>query len=155
MITLEKTLPAVLGWFSYLFIAWCSEQRCASYYPFLLSAKYYITIKNPRLRRILISTTLTSSTDTKTAFKDRDKLPLCGCIHCMVIFPWLFCEMIIIFLVFILVLLGSDFLYSPIMSQLIDFCELLFTSKYYWLFIFCMPIVHYLDYSIGMQRYFK
>ena len=155
MITFETCLPAVLGWFSYLIATIFLEKLCASYYPFLLSAKYYITIKNPRLRSILLSISITRSMDSKTAAEDRDKLPLCGCIYCIVAFPWLFFEMIIIFMVFLLVILGSDLVYSPFMSALIDICGLLFTSKYYWLFVALMPIVHRLDYSIGMNRYFK
>lgn len=155
MITLETSLPLVLGWFSLLIATHFSEKLCASYYPFLLSAKYYITIKNPRLRSILISVMLTRSLDTKTAFEDRDKLLLCGCIHCIVTIPCLFCEMIIIFTRLILVILGSDLVYSPFMTDLMDIFVLLFTSKFYWLFIALMPTVHRLYYSIGMQRYFK
>ena len=155
MITLETSLPLIMTWFSYLVITFFLGRLCSCYYPFLLSAKYYITIKNPRLRSILISPMLTRSTDSKTAAKDRDKLPLSGCIFFIVTIPWLFCEMIILFITQLLAVLGLDIVYSLFISEVMDIFTLLITSKYYWLFIFVMPIVHRLDYSIGMQRYFK
>lgn len=153
--TVETSLLLIVAWIFNVVLAYFLEQLCASYYPFLLSAKYYITIKNPRLRSILISVSITRSMDTKTAIEDRDKLPLCGCIYCIVVFPWLCCEIIILLMALLLAVLGSDLVYSSFMSDLIDFCELLFTSKFLLLFIAIMPIVHRLDYSIGTKRYFK
>ena len=84
MITVETCLPLVLGTFCELLIAYFLEQLCSCYFPFLLSAKCYYVIKIRWLRTILISPQITRSSEGKTAFEDRNKLPLIGCIyiHC-------------------------------------------------------------------------
>lgn len=48
------------------------------YFPFLLSAKYYYVVKNPILRKILISTQLSRSQKSRTQISDRNKLPMIG-----------------------------------------------------------------------------
>ncbi len=150
--TVETCVLLLVASLGMLMATYFSEQLCSCYYPFLLSAKYYVTIKNPRLRSILISPMLTRSTDSKTAFADRDKLPLCGCIHCIITIPWIFCEIIIILLALVLAVLGSGLIYSSWMTDLMDVYARLYTSKFYLIFIALMPIVHRLDYSIGMNR---
>ena len=95
MITVEVCLPLVLGTFCKLLIAYFLEQLCSCYFPFLLSAKCYYVIKIRWLRTILISPQITRSSEGKTAFEDRNKLPLIGCIYCIVVFPRIFCEILI------------------------------------------------------------
>ena len=109
----------------------------------------------PKLRSILISSRRTRAEDSETAPEDRDKLPLLGCIYCAVAFPWLFCEIVIILVVFALVLLKSDFLYSPFMTDLISICEFLFVNKYFWIFITGMPLLYQIDYFLGLRRWQK
>lgn len=51
------------------------------YYPFLLSRKYYITIKNARLQNLLISDQKNRSKSTKTQVEDRNKMSIVGIIY--------------------------------------------------------------------------
>ena len=95
MITVETCLPLVLGTFCELLVAYFLEQLCSCYFPFLLSAKCYYVIKIRWLCTILISPQITRSSEGETAFEDRNKLPLIGCIYCIVVFPWIFCEILI------------------------------------------------------------
>ena len=155
MITVENCLPLIIGWVCYTLIAIVLEGLCSCYFPFLLSAKFWHTIKNPKLRSILISSRRTRAEDSETAPEDRDKLPLLGCIYCAVAFPWLFCEIVIILVVFALVLLKSDFLHSPFMTDLISICEFLFVNKYFWIFITGMPLLYQIDYFLGLRRWQK
>lgn len=60
------------------FIIWVCGRGLSCYYPFLLSAKHYVVIKNPILRKLLISDRLNRSSNTKTRLVDRDKLPMIG-----------------------------------------------------------------------------
>ena len=60
------------------FITWVCGRGLSCYYPFLLSAKQYVVIKNPILRKLLISDRLNRSSNTKTRLADRDKLPIIG-----------------------------------------------------------------------------
>lgn len=155
MITVENCLPLLLGWVCYTLITVFLEGLCSCYFPFLLSARFYYTIKSPTLRSILISPQRTRDKGSKTAPKDRNKLPLLGCIYCVVTFLWLFCEIIVILLVFVLAVLKSDFLYSQIMSSLISILEFLFVNKFFLIFIAGMPVLYMVDYSLGLRRWQK
>ena len=155
MITVETCLPLVLGTFCELLIAYFLEQLCSCYFPFLLSAKYYYVIKTRWLRTILISTQITRSSEGKTAFEDRNKLPLIGCIYCIVVFPWIFCEILISLIFLILAFLESEFVYSPFITELKSFEEMLFLNKYFLLFMVGMPVLYRLDYSLGLRRWQK
>ena len=63
------------------FITWVCGRGLSCYYPFLLSAKHYVVIKNPILRKLLISDRLNRSSNTKTRLVDRDKLPMIGALY--------------------------------------------------------------------------
>ena len=54
-------------------------QTC--YYPFLLTRKFYIVIKNPKLQKILISDQLNRNRSSRTRLEDRNKLPIHGFVH--------------------------------------------------------------------------
>ena len=155
MITVETCLPLVLGTFCELLIAYFLEQLCSCYFPFLLSAKCYYVIKTRWLRTILISTQITRSSEGKTAFEDRNKLPLIGCIYCIVVFPWIFCEILISLIFLILAFLESEFLYSKFITELKSFEEMLFLNHYFLLFMAGMPVLYRLDYSLGLRRWQK
>lgn len=64
-------------WLSFMTWVW-GWGTLSCYYPFLLSAKHYVVIKNPTLRKLLISDRLNRSSNTKTRLVDRDKLPVIG-----------------------------------------------------------------------------
>ena len=155
MITVETCLPLVLGTFCELLIAYFLEQLCSCYFPFLLSAKCYYVIKIRWLRTILISPQITKSSEGKAALGARIRLPLIGCIYCIVVFPWIFCEILISLIFLILAFLESEFVYSPFITELKSFEEMLFLNKYFLLFMVGMPVLYRLDYSIGIDRYFK
>ena len=155
MITVEVCLPLVLGTFCKLLIAYFLEQLCSCYFPFLLSAKYYYVIKIRWLRTILISQQITRSSEGKTAFEDRNKLPLMGCIYCIVVFSWIFCEILISLLFLILAVLESEFVYSQFITELKSFEETLFLNHYFLLFMGGMPVLYRLDYSLGLRRWQK
>ena len=155
MITIENCLPPIMGWVCFAIIAILLENLCSCYFPFLLSSKFYYRVRNKKLQSILISPRRTRSKDSETAPEDRNKLPLLGCIYCAVIFPWLFCEIVILLIVLALVLLESDFLYSPFMTNLISICEYLFVNECFWIFIAGMPLLYMIDYSLGLRRWQK
>ena len=155
MITIENCLPLIMGWGSFAIISILLERLCSCYFSFLLSAKFYYRVRNKKLQSILISPRRTRSKDSETAPEDRNKLPLLGCIYCAVIFPWLLCEIVILLIVFALVLLESDFLYSPFMTNLISICEFLYVNKYFWIFIAGMFLLYQIDYSLGLRRWQK
>ena len=155
MITIENCLPPIMGWVCFAIIAILLENLCSCYFPFLLSAKFYYRVRSKKLRGILISPRRTRSKDSETAPEDRNKLPLLGCIYCVVIFPWLFCEIVILLIVLALVLLESDFLYSPFVTNLISICEFLFVNECFWIFIAGMPLLYMIDYSLGLRRWQK
>lgn len=155
MITIENCLPPIIGWVCSVVVAVILENLCSCYFPFLLSSKFYYQVRNKKLQSILISPQRTRSKDSETAPEDRNKLPLLGCIFCAVIFPWLFCEIVILLIVLALVLLESDFLYSPFMTHLISICEFLFLNECFWIFITVMPLLYMIDYSLGLCRWQK
>ena len=155
MITVETCLPLVLGTFCELLVAYFLEQLCSCYFPFLLSAKCYYVIKIRWLRTILISTQITRSSEGETAFEDRNKLPFIGYIYCIVVFPWIFCEILISLIFLILAILESDFVYSPFMTELKSFEEMLLLNNYFLLFMIGMPVLYRLDYSLGLRRWQK
>ena len=155
MITIENCLPLIMGWVCFAIISILLEGLCSCYFPFLLSSKFYYRVRNKKLQSILISPRRTRSKDSETAPEDRNKLPLLGCIYCAVIFPWLFCEIVILLIVLALVLLESDFLYSPFMTNLISICEYLFVNECFWIFIAGMPLLYMIDYSLGLRRWQK
>lgn len=155
MITVETCLPLVLGTFCELLIAYFLEQLCSCYFPFLLSAKYYFVIKIRWPRTILISTQITRSSGGKTAFEDRNKLPLIGCIYCIIVFPWIFLEILISLLFLFFAILKSELVYSPFMTELKSFEEMLFLNKYFLLLMVGMPVLYRLDYSLGLRRWQK
>ncbi len=51
------------------------------WYPFLLSGKHYIVIKDPKLRSLLIADGRNRSRSTLTREEDRDKLSLLGAVY--------------------------------------------------------------------------
>jgi hypothetical protein len=155
MITIEACLFSIMGWGGFAIIAILLERLCSCYFPFLLSARFYVTIKKPKLCNILISPYRNRESSSQTAYEDRNKLPLSGCIYCAVIFPWLFCEIIILLIVLVLVILKSDFLYSPFMTNLISICVFLYTNEYFWIFIAGMFLLYQIDYSLGLRHWQK
>lgn len=152
---LETCIGILISWPFFAIPTILLEQLCSCYFPFLLSAKFYYRVRSKKLRGILISPRRTRSKDSETAPEDRNKLPLLGCIYCAVIFPWLFCEIVILLIVLALVLLESDFLYSPFMTNLISICEYLFVNECFWIFIAGMPLLYMIDYSLGLRRWQK
>lgn len=152
---LETCIGILISWPFFAIPTILLERLCSCYFPFLLSAKFYYRVRSKKLRGILISPRRTRSKDSETAPEDRNKLPLLGCIFCAVIFPWLFCEIAILLIVLALVLLESDFLYSPFMTHLISICEVLFLNECFWIFITVMPLLYMIDYSLGLCRWQK
>lgn len=152
---LETCIGILISWPFFAIPTILLERLCSCYFPFLLSAKFYYRVRSKKLRGILISPRRTRSKDSETAPEDRNKLPLLGCIYCVVIFPWLFCEIVILLIVLALVLLESDFLYSPFMTHLISICEVLFLNECFWIFITVMPLLYMIDYSLGLCRWQK
>ena len=152
---LETCIGILISWPFFAIPTILLERLCSCYFPFLLSAKFYYRVRSKKLRGILISPRRTRSKDSETAPEDRNKLPLLGCIFCAVIFPWLFCEIVILLIVLALVLLESDFLYSPFMTNLISICEYLFVNECFWIFIAGMPLLYMIDYSLGLRRWQK
>ena len=86
---------------------------------------------------------------------DRNKLPLMGCIYCVVVFSWIFCEILISLLFLILAVLESEFIYSQFMTELKSFEEMLFLNHYFLLLMAGMPVLYRLDYSLGLRRWQK
>ena len=123
------------GWIEEVMVAIFLERLCSCYFPFLLSAKFYYRVRSKKLRGILISPRRTRSKDSETAPGDRNKLPLLGCVYCIVASPWLLSELIIVLLFLILNISKSNFIVSPFMNILKDICFFLFTSHYFWIFI--------------------
>lgn len=152
---LETCIGILISWPFFAIPTILLERLCSCYFPFLLSAKFYYRVRSKKLRGILISPRRTRSKDSETAPEDRNKLPLLGCIYCVVIFPWLFCEIVILLIVLALVLLESDFLYSPFVTNLISICEFLFVNECFWIFIAGMPLLYMIDYSLGLRRWQK
>ena len=143
------------GWIWEVMVAIFLERLCSCYFPFLLSAKFYYRVRSEKLRGILISPRRTRSKDSETAPGDRNKLPLLGCVYCIVAFPWLLSELIIVLLFLILNISKSNFIISPFMNILKDICFFLFTSHYFWIFIAGMPLLYMIDYSLGLCRWQK
>ena len=131
------------------------ERLCSCYFPYLLSAKIYYTVKNRRLQNLLIAHQRTRSADSKTKREDQNKLPFIGCIYCAVTFPWLLSEIIIVLLFLILNIIKPGFVVSPFMNILKNICFLLFTSYYFWVFAVSMPLLYLADYSLGLRRWQK
>ena len=88
------------------------------------------------------------------AGRERGASPL-GCVYCIVAFPWLLSELIIVLLFLILNISKSNFIISPFMNILKDICFILFTSHYFWIFIAGMPLLYMIDYSLGLCRWQK
>ena len=53
-----------------------------------------------------------------------------GCIYCVVVFSWIFCEILISLLFLILAVLESEFIYSQFMTELKSFEEMLFLTSH-------------------------
>ena len=155
MITIENCLPPIIGWVCSVVVAVILENLCSCYFPFLLSSKFYYRVRNKKLQSILISPRRTRSKDSETAPEDRNKLPLLGCVYCIVVFLWLLSELIIVLLFLILNISKSNFVLSPFMNILKDICFFLFTSHYFWIFIAGMPLLYMIDYSLGLCRWQK
>ena len=155
MITIENCLPPIIGWVCSVVVAVILENLCSCYFPFLLSSKFYYQVRNKKLQSILISPQRTRSKDSETAPEDRNKLPLLGCVYCIVVFLWLLSELIIVLLFLILNISKSNFVLSPFMNILKDICFFLFTSHYFWIFIAGMPLLYMIDYSVGLRRWQK
>ena len=131
------------------------ERLCSCYFPFLLSARFFYTIKHPKLRNLLISPQRTRSKSSETAPEDRNKLPLCGFVYCLVAFLWLSCELIITLSFLFLNVVGSDFVNSPFMAELASIGLSLYVNEYFWIFIAGMPVLYMVDYSLGLRRWQK
>lgn len=69
------------------FCVFVGGESYTCYYPFLLSHKFYITIKNPKLQKILISNQLNRSKSTQTRLVDRNKMAVLGIIHYVIQIP--------------------------------------------------------------------
>lgn len=155
MITLEACLCVIVSWCALFAGAVLLERLCSCYFPFLLTARFYVRIKNPKLREVLISPLRNRSGDSQTAAEDRDKLPLPGCIYCVIVFPWLFCEIAILLPALVLILLESEALYTPLMTDLLSLCQRLFVSEYLWFVIAGLFLFYQIDYSLGLRRWQK
>ena len=83
-------LPYVLFAWAFLNIVALSIGRvCSSYFPCLISSKYYFIIKNQRLQNILIRRYLNRSLEEEVSKEDRNKLSMLGCIYYAVIIPFI------------------------------------------------------------------
>ena len=91
------------------------------YFPCLLSARHYYVVKSPVLRKILISTQLNRSRDTKTRLADRDKLSLIGVIYYVAA-----AFLLLIFYISILRALASLAFYSAVGLVLLGLFSFLF-----------------------------
>ena len=69
------------------FSVFVGGQSNTCYYPFLLSHKFYIIVKNPKLQKILISDQLNRSKSTQTRPEDRNKMAVLGIIHYVIQIP--------------------------------------------------------------------
>mgnify|MGYP007125449752 FL=1 len=78
-----------------------------------------------------------------------------GCIYCVVVFSWIFCEILISLLFLILAVLESEFIYSQFMTELKSFEEMLFLNHYFLLLMAGIPVLYRLDYSLGLRRWQK
>ena len=152
---LETCIGILISWPFFAIPTILLERLCSCYFPFLLSAKFYYRVRSKKLRGILISPRRTRSKDSETAPEDRNKLPLLGCVYCIVVFLWLLSELIIVLLFLILYISKSNFVLSPFMNILKDICFFLFTSHYFWIFIAGMPLLYMIDYSVGLRRWQK
>lgn len=131
------------------------ERLCSCYFPWLLTARFYCRIKNPVLRGLLISPQRTRSPDSKTAPGDRDKLPLLGCVYCAVAVPWFLFGFILLLLLLVWGLTGSELACSPLAERMEQAACFLFTCPLLWIFMAGMPILSSLDYSIGLRCWRK
>lgn len=71
----------LLSWLGLGPLLLISGRNVACYYPFLLSAKRFVVVKNPKLRQFLISDSKNRSSSTKTRVEDRDKMSILGLIY--------------------------------------------------------------------------
>ena len=114
---LETCIGILISWPFFAIPTILLERLCSCYFPFLLSAKFYYRVRSKKLRGILISPRRTRSKDSETAQEDRNKLPLLGCVYCIVVFLWLLSELIIVLLFLILNISKSNFVLSPFMYR--------------------------------------
>lgn len=151
----ETCIGILISWPFFAIPTILLERLCSCYFPYLLSAKFYLTIKNKRLQNFLIAHQRTRSADSKTKQEDRNKMPFIGCIYCMVTFPWLLSELIIVLLFLIHNIIRPSVVVSPFMNILKNICFFLFTSYHFWVFAVSMPLLYLADYSLGLRRWQK
>lgn len=62
-------------------LVWLYGWGLSCYYPFLLSARFYCVVNHPILQKILISTQLTRSQNSRTRIEDQNKLSAIGLLY--------------------------------------------------------------------------
>lgn len=62
-------------------VLWLNGWVISCYFPFLLTARFYFTIKNPQLCRLLLSDGFNRSGSTRTRLEDRNKMPFLGVVY--------------------------------------------------------------------------
>lgn len=67
--------------------SFCGGHNTTCYFPFLLSYKLYIIVKNPKLQKILISDQVGRSKSSQTRPEDRDKMAALGVVHYIIQIP--------------------------------------------------------------------
>lgn len=123
-------------------------RACSLYFPYLVTAKIYYTIKSKRLQTFFISTYLNRSLPNATDAKDRNKLPLLGCIYYAIGIP--------LVTVAYIALIGFQ-ISSVILSEPLWIFDRIFgiVAPTYCLFAPVMALLYRLDYGIGKRIHDK
>lgn len=83
----ESIIESGLLWLFLVAISVLTGRACSAYFPFLATSKFYYEIKSPKLKGILISPHIDRTLTIAADYKDRNKLPLIGCIWYIMAFP--------------------------------------------------------------------
>mgnify|MGYP003376246493 FL=1 len=119
-------------------------RSCSLYFPYLVTGKIYYTVKSEKLQRFFISTYLNRGNPNATDPKDRDKLPLLGCIYYIVSIP--------LVITAYLSLIGFQITTMTLSEPLWFFDRMFWTvAPAYCLFAPIMGILYRFDYEIGRR----
>lgn len=77
----ETFLLILFVWIGLTVISFFAGRGCSCYFPYLISAKVYYTVKHSKWQKIFISRYPNRTLDVKTSHEDKDKLPLLGCVY--------------------------------------------------------------------------
>ena len=129
------------------FSVFVGGQSNTCYYPFLLSHKFYIIVKNPKLQKILISNQLNRSKSTQTRPEDRNKMAVLGIIHYVIQIPIHAVLNVMILWLIVSKVIGLEF-------------DMIFFGGIFWkvyiisVFIFILLFIAYdfIDYELGKAR---